>query len=255
MTMKVVSLSRFLKNSLFAISALILIQQTAIAEEIEEAPPAQQEQPKAAEAKPEKAQKKEKSPEMYGKSSGVLKNFVFGPSVSLLGFPSLFKFGAEAKYNNVFGFGATYGFIPQISVKDAKVELNSTTFTGRIFPMRGAFFAGVSFGSQTLSGSKTQKITYSGQSKNVTADIDVKTKFLTPHLGWRWVWNSGFFLGLELGVQLASSASTAFDTDAPTLAKATDEYKKLEKDVKDVGDKFGNTSLPYFSFLTLGWYF
>ena len=214
------------------------------------------------------AQATEHKDEAYGKTHGLLGPVTLGPSVTLLAIPTIIRFGLEGKYKNSFGFGGHYGFIPSSLlskfVKDVTIKV--TNYEGRVrwFAFQRALFLGLGLGQQNLEGSKSEniKLTVSGLSITVPATVNVKisTTFLTPHFGWRWTWNSGFFMGLDLGYQVALSSSTTLSSS--TLAgidlavlKDQQQYKDLDKKVQDEGNKVGKTGLPSFTLIHFGFLF
>lgn len=187
----------------------------------------------------------------YGKTRGVLGDVTFGPSIAILGFPHPAEVSLEGKYLDLFGFQAAYGFLPEITISNVKAKMNAWDVRARWFPFRGAMFIGAAYGQQTLTGSKSDTIS----GVPVQATVEVKTNYITPHLGWRWVWESGFFMGVDFGWQLASSAKTTVSTNAPAAVQATTEYISLRGKVTDAGNDLGETGLPSVTFIRLGWLF
>jgi hypothetical protein len=96
----------------------------------------------------------------------------------------------------------------------------------RVFPFRGSFFVGSSFGRQVLKGAVTQ----SGQ----TATVDLSTIYATPRIGWQTSFGAGFFTGFDAGVQLKLSgdvtvvvppgAPASVASSAQSLADAGSRY-------------------------------
>lgn len=187
----------------------------------------------------------------YGKVEGIAGPVTFGPSVSLLGFPHPLEVALESKYRDYFGFQGTYGFIPEISIKDVKAKMNAWDVRLRWFPFNGAFYVGAGYGQQTVEGSKTQVIL----GTSTTASVKVENKFFTPQLGWRWTWESGFFMGLDLGWQFAKDADTSVSSNANALIQAQPQYTTLVNDVKKYGNDYGNKGLPSFTLLHFGFLF
>ena len=188
----------------------------------------------------------------YGKPKGLAGDFTFGPSMSLLAIPHPLEIGMEAKYRNVIGFSIDYGFIPTLHISSATAQINAISAALRWFPFHGAFFLGVRAGSQKISVSKSASI--SGVDANVQADVT--SSFYTPHMGWRWVWSSGFFTGIDLGWQVASGADTQITTNVRSTAIfVTPEYATLESDAKKVGNDIGNKALPSLTMIHFGWLF
>ncbi|OFZ78994.1 MAG: hypothetical protein A2583_09405 [Bdellovibrionales bacterium RIFOXYD1_FULL_53_11] len=179
--------------------------------------------------------------------------FVIGPKIQL-GLPVPVGFGLEGRITNLIGFSFDYQFFPTIKINTVTVGLNSYDGSLRIFPWERAFFLGVSGGLQTLSGNTTKSIV----GIDTKIEVVVKTYYVTPHIGWRWTWTNGFFMGMEIGAQIAAKADTTLtitiNNPNAALVTATADYLKAEKDVKDMGNMVGSWPLPHFSFLQIGWY-
>lgn len=190
--------------------------------------------------------------EGYGKTYGLLGPVTVGPHVAL-GLPRPLNVGLEAKFLDIVGVGFNYGALPTLTISNVKVKFNA--FDGRVrwFAFRGAFFVGAGVGQQTLAVNKTDTIL----TVPLTVSADVKTTYLTPHIGWRWQWASGITLGMELGYQHALSSKTTLATSPvlPGAVTATAEYQKISTDVNDAGKKFGDQGLPHFTLLQIGYMF
>ncbi len=194
----------------------------------------------------------------YGKTSGVAGPVIMAPTITAIGFPSPFRFGFEAKGWNLVGLGFDYGFLPQLTFSDVKVKYNSWRITARVFPFKGAFFAGVAFGKQNLTGQKAQNVTYSGTTYSVNVTDDLNTTIISPHIGWRWIWQNGFMFGMEYGVQLASNAtSTVSDDKSGTIPQLAtqQQFIDLKNQVIEQSNKYGNKTLPHFALIQLGYFF
>lgn len=191
------------------------------------------------------------SPQGYGKSEGLLGSVVVGPKVTLLGVPVPFRVGLESKWANTFGVSIDYGFLPALSFSNVSLKMNGTNFAVKYYPWQRAFFVGVAFGKQSITGSQTENIL--GQSTTVTLNLD--TTYIAPHLGWRWTGKSGFFFGMELGAQIPMSTTTSVTNDNPAAGVLADpEYLTTEAEIRDQAQKFGNNVFPYFGFLQFGWF-
>lgn len=187
----------------------------------------------------------------YGKTEGFAGPVVIAPAITLVGFPTPFRFGLEMRGWEYVGLGFDYGFLPSLSFSNVKVKFNSWRITGRAFPFKGSFFLGVGFGKQNLTGTSSNSV--SGTTVNYT--VDIGTTIITPHVGWRWTWESGFFFGMELGVQLASSSTSTFNSDAPAAIQSNATYVSEKSNVEEQGRKLGKVTLPHFGLVQLGFYF
>lgn len=187
----------------------------------------------------------------YGKTEGVAGPVVFGPILTAAGFPSPFRFGIDARGYNYFGMGLDYGFLPTLDFSAVKIKYNSWRVLGRFFPFQGAFFLGVGFGKQNLTGSSSNTV----QTAAVSYSIELSTTILTPHLGWRWTGQSGLFFGMEFGLQLASSSTSTFSSDAATALQGDATFLAEKAKIEDEARKLGNTTLPHFALLQIGYLF
>jgi hypothetical protein len=178
-------------------------------------------------------------------------NFVFGPYIAV-GLPRPISGGLELKYADLVGLSASYGYLPELTVSSVKLKLNGWDARAKIYLFQGSFFLGVAYGSQKFTGSQTQTI--NGQV--VTGVVNQDNTFIAPHIGWNWGSNtSGFFAGIELGVQLSLKRSSAFTSDADASVQATTEYTNLKKDIEDKSELVGKTPLPLISLIKIGYLF
>ncbi len=188
----------------------------------------------------------------YGKPRGVFGDVTLGPAMSLFAVPHPLYLGLEGKYKNAIGFGAGYGFIPTLRFKDVSMAVSAPSANLKWFPFGGALYLGMAVGTQTIKATKSQVIL----GTKVDAEVEVNSSYYTPSLGWRWVWNSGFFMGLDFGWQIATGAETQLTTNVRSLViLATSEYATLESEVKKAGNDVGNKALPSLSLIHFGWLF
>ncbi|MFW7380208.1 MAG: hypothetical protein ACOH5I_15450 [Oligoflexus sp.] len=199
-----------------------------------------------------------------GKKRGLLGPVRIGPYVSL-NVPHPLTYGIDGIYEDIFSFGfSTSSFNTESNT--VKLELDHWDIRARWHVFQGSFFLGAAYGQQTLKGSSRDNVATNVNGSTVsvptTVEIEVKTNYLTPHIGWLWIWDSGFHMGFELGVQLPSGNKTSFDTNFENVSAAeqsatknSQEYKDLEKDVKDAGDLIGKATLPHLTMLRFGWFF
>jgi hypothetical protein len=180
----------------------------------------------------------------YGKSEGVLPGMVIGPKLSVLRIPAP-GLGVEAKIRNAFGLSFDYAFIPTVTVDDVSASYADWSVGAKWYPWRGAFFLGAAFGGRRFEGSA--KETVSGITHE--AKGEVSSTYLAPQLGWRWVWGSGFFMGMDVGWQVILSTETTLDIPAEIASTET------AQDVRDASDDLGKLGFPIVSLLQLGWFF
>ncbi len=188
----------------------------------------------------------------YGKTRGLLGPVTFGPTIGI-SLPQFANIGLEGRWLDIVGFAFNYGFLPETSIPgyDAKVKSRSWDIRLRVHPFRGAFFLGVAMGNQTLTGTRADSILGIPQ----TTSIDVSESTLTPHLGWRWFYKSGFVWGLDLGVQIPQTTKTTLTSTASALQQAAAQYAGLQNDLNKVSEDIGKQKLPMITMVHLGWMF
>ncbi len=205
------------------------------------------------------------TPLKSSKSTGLLGDWVLGPKISLLHLPRPLTIGVEARYAKWLGLSLDYGFLPSIGfpVYDSYTYTSSTLSVGsnsisaaaRIFPFKGILFLGTHVGYQSLSGTVSADI----QGLNTTFTASANMLFLSPHLGWQWVTESGFFTSMELGWQFTLTCGTSITTDHPSLASHPDyiEGKQLAQTIlrEKVGNFFESVGLPNLAILQFGYFF
>lgn len=226
------------------------VQNTAapVAEDKKVEQPAKLEEVKKeeAQAKSEELTKTEQAP-----AADVSSEHYFGLNASL-GLPHPLNIGLDYIHSSkIFSVGLAAGSF-SLKQDGAEVGIGNSDVALRWHPFMGSFYIGALLGQQKIVGKKTETI--SGQS--ITAEIEIKSGYTTPVLGWMWgSSNGGFFAGMELGYQSPSGVKSSLTTNADNTIKATQEYKDLEKDARDAADKIGNTSLPHIALLKIGWLF
>jgi hypothetical protein len=186
-------------------------------------------------------------PEGYGKTQGIIPGIplLFGPKLSVaLPHPSI---GLEVKFDNFIGGSFDYGFIPDITVSNASANMKGWHLDGRVYPFRGAFFLGAALGRRTMEGSYTDTTAIPGTSITGKATVDVT--YLAPEIGWRWVYQSGLFMGVELGWEFVLSMSTQYNDQFNALP----DQKK--NDINSAIDKYGKVGLPHLALFQIGYFF
>jgi hypothetical protein len=191
------------------------------------------------------------APSGYGKTEGLCGPLLLGPKLTGGGLPLPFRFGIETKFQNLIGLSFDYGLFPTLSISDVKLGAHGWTVAARLYPFRESFFLGVGMGRQTISGERNEEI--AGSMTRIEASMD--STLLVPQLGWRWVWDSGLWLGTEIGVQIPISNSGRLSTNAPGSAQMTSEYQELEDDVESIIDKIGDLPLPQMALAQIGFFF
>lgn len=156
----------------------------------------------------------------YGKRNPLLPFLQFGPKLNLILFPAL---GLEVRTFNWVSASFDYFMIPSLSLNmsGSQVGLGMNAWWAglRFHPMRGSFFIGADMSGMNVSAGRD--FTFSlvgGLSETRNISLTAAMLQVTPMLGWRWVTQSGFFTGLELGASITYSAALN-----PTVERKADD--------------------------------
>jgi hypothetical protein len=228
----------------------------------EESAPATEEAAATEDSKPEAVAPSEASSKSSG---GLLGAFRVGPTVSLA-FPYLLNGSIDAKWNNLIGLSVSGGKMKRDIQDETSLEVFNWDVRARWFPWSGSFFLGAAFGNMGIVGKKSKDLNIKNNDVTLkiptTVRMEVKTTYLTPHLGWMATWDAGFTLGFEVGYHMPLSSKaemqTGFSdvsTEAEEELKQSDEYKKAKKDVEDKTEAYGKKAVPYINLLRIGWLF
>lgn len=175
----------------------------------------------------------------------------FGAHVAL-GIPSPLSGGLNYVHSSqIFSVELNMGSYG-MKASDVDVKMSNAEIGLRWHPFMGSFFVGSYIGNRALVIEKSDTI--QGQSINLKAEV--KSNYVAPHVGWMWgMSNGGYFGGMELGVLSPSGAKASFSSNADAAVKTTKEYKDLNDEVKDQGEKLGEITLPLWTMIKIGWLF
>lgn len=162
------------------------------------------------------------------------------------------------KLGDYIGVGAQYSMLPNITfpLVDAKLETSAIQGTLRAFPFGGSFYVGIGGGVQMLKASMSEG--------DLMAETDLSSPVITPQIGWLWVWDSGFTLGLSLGAQIPFGSEPDADvkyngvsvSQVAGIEQATlDRGNALKGKVNDAAKLVGKTPLPQIDFIKIGFFF
>ena len=177
------------------------------------------------------------APAGYGKPSGLIPGVVIGPKLNLIGIPP--GVGVEARIINRFTLSVDYNFIPTVHASNVKASYNDLSVAARWHPWAASFYLGAAYGQRDFKAKVTD-------SSGLTGSGEVKGTYIAPEIGWRWIWSSGFFLGMDLGYQFILSPKTTLDVAG---MNADDQ-----KNIKDAANNIGKIGFPILTFLQLGFY-
>jgi hypothetical protein len=178
-----------------------------------------------------------------------------GAMIGLVSLPRPIDAEVFVRIVDLFGIGLGYSDFPAFIANplldlagaksdstDARLDqFNAFDLDLRVFPFRGRFFLGSSFGRQSLKGAVTENTTLGSQ----TATVDLTTWYATPRAGWIWTFDHGLFLGFDLGVQFKLSA----DKTVTVPPGASTNTRNQVDNLADLGSSYPLPSLH----LRLGW--
>ncbi|MBI4402790.1 MAG: hypothetical protein HY537_01435 [Deltaproteobacteria bacterium] len=184
----------------------------------------------------------------------------------LLGIPHPLNVALDAKIEQKFSVGLGGGLLSYAYKAPDGYTINLGTYNYemrvRFHPFSGAFFLGAAIGKQRFSCNATQEITVEQFTVPTTVDLAISALTITPHLGWFWIKKSGFTIGFELGWLFPISPKTEWDVSTTAeynaileQVEATEEYKRIERKLQDIGNRIGSLSIPFVTLLRLGWTF
>lgn len=203
------------------------------------------------------------SPQDEHEVKGLFGSFRIGPTVTV-GFPHPMNYGLDLQLSKNLSFNFSTGKFERDFSDKVNVQIANWDLRARWHPFSGSFFIGAAYGQQELSlrAEEAIKLKVQGFETAVptTIQVDLKTNYLSPHLGWFAVWDSGFTLGFEIGAQVPMSNKTTMDVGFKEVSssqessiKGSDEYQKLKTSVDDAGDLMGKKVIPYITLVRLGW--
>lgn len=182
--------------------------------------------------------------------------FRLGFLVGVVSFPRPVNVELTAKPNDWFAVGVGFSMIPKIKVSNGAGEMSAFNAVGRIFPFGGSFYVGAAAGRQSLSLEAEDTV----QGQRVTATAEHGTLFLTPQVGWLFVWDSGFTLGINVGAQLSLSSTpkVRVRNDSGIEVDPTEvgpDAEDMRENVQTAGKYLARYPLPTFDLLKLGFLF
>ncbi|MEZ4870698.1 MAG: hypothetical protein R2827_00340 [Bdellovibrionales bacterium] len=163
-----------------------------------------------------------------------------------------FNVGGGLPYTSQFGvnwfisdqFSAEVSF-NQLSLSSGTASLSMTKPEIGIkwHMFKGSFFLGLALGQFTLESVGTDPVS------SLEAKAEITATAMTVTMGWLWsISDGGFFWGLDFGYQSPSGVDT---TITGPLSPGDTAYDDAEELANDMGD----TALPLFTFLRLGYMF
>jgi hypothetical protein len=224
--------------------------------------------PKEPELDPDLANEDELNPDKISDSNDG--HFDHSPDQFMIGgtagltLPHVLNFGIDTVIWQRFGVAINYGNATR-NLDSIDVGVRHTDIRFRWFPWAGSFFAGVAFGSQTLTGDLNRVIKESSTKQDIAVrgHITASANYFAPHFGWFSVWDSGFTMGCDFGYLTPAGVKSNFSsTFAGTPSGVSDdtlressEFKEMQKDLENSAKKYASTPLPFATLMRIGWMF
>jgi hypothetical protein len=123
--------------------------------------------------------------------------------IGLISVPRPVNVELHAKLWDWLGLGVSYTYLPSFvsdwllklyRINDASATSSSWEVALRAYPFRDSFFLGANLGVESVTATTT--------GSQPPAKEDITSSFITPRLGWLWIWTSGFALSTDAGVQI-----------------------------------------------------
>lgn len=156
-----------------------------------------------------------------------------------VGFPHPLAVEGVVLIDRLVLLGAEYSALPTTNLAGVQTSLWAVAADARVFPFRNGFFVGVRAGQQHLDESAAVTVANVG---SFSGSNSADTTFINPRMGFFWNW-SALALGIDAGVQIPLSASTASNLPAGVSAPPA---------VTDWTHTFSQQVLPTIDLLRIG---
>lgn len=182
-----------------------------------------------------------------------IKPFSITPAVSLLSFPHLFDGSIEMVFSEVFGIKYSQNLTSNSVIDNNRIHFDNKKIALRTYPGRGAWFLGLGYGHHEINVDRTDTI----NGFDTTTYARIKSDYLIPATGFKWVYESGFSLGVEVGWIFAMNNSTAISSDQDLNPFVTNDpdYSRRRKDAEDSINKYVNSGTISICLLEIGYTF
>jgi hypothetical protein len=171
------------------------------------------------------------------------KDFSITPSVNLLDFPHPFDGAVELVFSEAIGIKYSQSFRPHGNIDGDKADIDNRSIAIRSYSGGGPFWFGLAYGHHEINVQRNDQV--NGFDTNIYASVE--SDYVSPMIGWKWVYDSGFTVGVELG--------WIFPFNSKSDVNADEQYRQQRSDAQDQAEKYGKNGLPTVSLLELGWTF
>jgi hypothetical protein len=189
-----------------------------------------------------------------------------GLMLGLISLPRPLEAELSIKMGRYLAIGGQYSVLPDLTPPgfDADLKLNALQGVARIFPFGGGFYFGSGFGYQQFRASLGSTDPSSGD--HLVVSCDMSGLFVTPQLGWLWIWESGFAFGINIGAQIpiphepkvlatynGAPVPDTYDGTAPQ--EIVDQANDMRSSVRSLAKFVSKYPVPNIDLLKIGFFF
>jgi hypothetical protein len=188
----------------------------------------------------------------------------FGITLGIISLPRPIEIEGHFRLSEMLAVSGQYSMLPDLQAPGGSAKLQLRAFQGiaRWFPFSGSFFIGAGLGYQTFRASLSKTV----ENHTLETTADLSGVFVSPQLGWLFVWQSGFALGLTFGAQIPLpkdpvATSTYNGQPVPSQPgngvsqEVIDQAKDNQDTVTTLGKLANKYPLPNIELLRLGFFF
>lgn len=182
-----------------------------------------------------------------------VKEFAITPSLSILNFPHPLNLGLELVFGEFVGIKYGQSLRPSVTIDGDKLKLDDKQATVRLYPTRSAWFIGMAYGQHEAEANRHDVV--NGFDTNIFAKV--KSEYWMPTTGFKWVYDSGFTIGVEIGWIFPHNSSSRVysDQDLNPIVNADDTYREIRRDTEEAAEKYVKDGVPTLGLLEIGWTF
>lgn len=190
----------------------------------------------------------------FSNTDPVLKPFSLTPSINLLSFPHELDGSLEMVFSETFGIKYSSGLGVNGVIDNNHISLDNKLITLRAYPDQGAWFLGIGFGHHEINAHRTDTI----NGFETTTYAEIKSDYVIPTTGYKWFYQSGITIGVEVGWIFATndvSTTLSSNQDNNPFVTGDSDYSKRRQDAEDSISKYVNSGTISLCLLELGYTF
>lgn len=183
-----------------------------------------------------------------------VKPFSLTPSVNLLSFPHELDGSLEMVFSERFGIKYSHGLNFNGTIDNNHVSLDNQLLALRAYPNQGAWFLGIGFGHHEVNAHRTDTI----NGFETTTYAQIKSDYISPTTGYKWVYESGITIGVEIGWIFATngvSTTLSSNQDANPFVTGDPDYSRRRRDAEDSISSYVNNGTITIGLFELGYTF